>query len=231
MKKKYVMIGIILGFLILSGVCYSCSYKDSNAATVLSPVKTNNKEKEKEEINLQGNNLESSNYSVQSGEPITDSTTVSANTIFYIHICGAVADPGVYQVDCNARLIDLIMLAGGLSNDAAGDYINQAQVVSDGQRIYIPTKEEVKEITDREYIEGDKSNQENLPDKPELININEADEEKLMSLPGVGQAKADSIVKYRKTKGDFNTTEELMNVPGIKEGLFSQISSYITVNE
>jgi len=230
MKKKFVITGIVLGFLFVSGVCYSCAYKDSNASTVLVSSVKGSEEKKTEEMNLQDNNLESSNNSVQVEVPDTDSTADYAETIFYVHVCGAVANPGVYQADSGARLFDMIELAGGLRKDAAGDYINQAQTVTDGQRIYIPTKEEVKEINAGEYIIGDNSSQEEPSEAAKRININEADQEELMSLPGVGQTKADSIIEYRNTKGKFKTIEELMNIPGIKEGLFSQISSYITIN-
>jgi competence protein ComEA len=62
-----------------------------------------------------------------------------------------------------------------------------------------------------------------------LININLAGKEELMNLPGIGEAKAASIIEYRSANGHFQTIEELMKIPGIKEGLFNKVSSYITV--
>jgi competence protein ComEA len=133
------------------------------------------------------------------------------------------------------------VLSGGFTKEAAGDYINQAQPVYDGQRIYIPTQDEVKELPVAEYVAGqalsveqstltntgDTNNTGSKDTSSTLVNINTANAEELMNLPGIGQAKANSIIDYRTTKGDFKTIEDLMSISGIKEGLFNQISSYI----
>ena len=153
----------------------------------------------------------------------------SDSTEIYVHLCGAVRKPAVYRVEAGARLVDVIGLAGGLTETAAGDYINQAMSVEDGQRIYIPTKAEVEGLTPEEYIVGEGGSPEQ-ESKQRLININQADAGELMELPGIGEAKAESIIAYRNTNGDFTAIEELMMVPGIKEGLYGQIVSYITVN-
>lgn len=221
MRRKYVMIGIIFILFIIAGVCYSCTYKDNNTSAVLVTSLEDNEDIESEE-------KEEIDNSIQEDE-IVEHTSDDIQPDIYIHICGAVVNPGVYQIENDARLVDLIELAGGLQPEAAGDYINQAQPITDGQRVYIPTREEVKELSTGDYIEGDKSNQEIPSEETKLININQADENELMSLPGVGQSKAGSIIEYRNTKGNFKTIEELMNIPGIKEGLFQQIFSYITV--
>ena len=229
MKKKYLIIGITITFLLIAGVCYSCSYQDSNASGVL-VTSLNSIEKDNAEQNSTEQSPES-DIAVTNGEQLN--VTIPDNsevTSIYVHICGAVVKPGVYQIESNARLIDIIKIAGGLSKAAAGDYMNQAQPVSDGQRIYIPTKDEVKELSAQEYLAGNSMEPEtDQPEEAKLININQADEEELMNLPGIGEAKAKNIIDYRKTKGNFKTIKELMNIPGIKEGLFKQISTYITV--
>ena len=142
----------------------------------------------------------------------------------------AVADPGVYKIAEGSRLIELIEAAGGFTDDAAQDYVNQAQIVTDGQRIYIPEQEELKTMTADELIQGGGSTAAGQPEaESTLVNINTADEEELMSLPGIGKAKAAAILSYRKENGNFKSIEDLMKIPGIKEGLFHQISSGITV--
>ncbi len=148
--------------------------------------------------------------------------------MIYVHLCGAVMNPGVYEVSESSRVFDVIEQAGGLSQEAAGDYINQAQQVKDGQRIYIPTKDEVEGMSPVVELSTDDQNPSSTTDK-KLININLADAKELMELPGVGEAKAASIIEYRNANGSFQTIEELMKIPGIKEGLFNKVSSYITV--
>jgi len=100
--------------------------------------------------------------------------------------------------------------------------------VEDGQRIYIPTKEELKELSVQDYITGDKSNQADSQ-AVRKVNINTADENELMTLPGIGQAKARSIIEYRKKNGSFKSITDLTNIPGIKEGLLARIEDMITV--
>ncbi len=151
----------------------------------------------------------------------------------YVHICGAVNSPGVYSVRKDCRVVDLVNQAGGFTDEAAEDYINQALKVQDGQRIYIPTQKEVKELSAEDYMAGEASgmSEQSSPEPagPKLININTATAEELMELPGVGEAKAASILEYRNTKGKFKTIQDLMKISGIKEGLFNKVSGYITV--
>ncbi len=150
------------------------------------------------------------------------------NMGIYVHLCGAVRKPAVYRVEAGSRLVDVIALAEGLTEDAAGDYINQAMTLEDGQRIYVPTKEEVEELGyDRLVMTETAGRKEDS--KPKLININRADADELMKLPGIGAAKAENIIAYREANGDFTAVEELMQVPGIKEGLYGQLAAYITV--
>ncbi len=147
----------------------------------------------------------------------------------YVHLCGAVRKPDVYRLKADSRLVELIILAGGLAEDAAGDYINQAMALEDGQRIYIPRKDEVEELTSDQYVVGSVSTKK-AETGPKLVNINRADAEELMELPGIGEAKAESIIAYRNANGEFTAIEELMKVPGIKEGLYGKLVSFITVH-
>ena len=101
-------------------------------------------------------------------------------------------------------------------------------MVEDGQRIYIPTKNELDELNIEEYVTGDIKNHSDS-EASEKVNINTAGESELMSLPGIGQAKAKSIIDYRNKNGDFKAITDLMNISGIKDGLFAKIEDLIIV--
>ncbi len=150
----------------------------------------------------------------------------------FVDVCGAVARPGVYGMPPESRVFQAIEMAGGFLPEAAGSYINQAQPLSDGQQIYVPTKEEAQEKelpapgteapgTDQEPEEG--------RDEQEKVNLNTADSAALQTLNGIGEAKAEAILAYREEHGAFSSIEEIMNVPGIKESTFSNIKDKIAV--
>lgn len=238
--KRNLIIGITTGILLATlGIFYSCNYNASRTTpslvTGLSGDNTYDAvgtDSNDISINESNKNTDVSNNGVTNDDFSDTSTDYLSygvsETKLYVHICGAVINPGVYKIDAGARLIDLIILAGGLSDAAAEDYINQAQAVSDGQRIYIPTRMELEELSTDEYIQGETI--ENNENTQALININKSGLDELMTLPGIGQAKADSIIAYRSKNGSFSTIDELMKIPGIKEGLFNKISDYITVD-
>ncbi len=234
MNKKFVITGITCIFLIISGICYSCSFRGTDSKLLPTsseredeltkdPGDLTNENRKEEELSQEQKDGDPKVVLVEGQEELQNVMQV------YIHICGAVANPGVYQVASGARIYDLIRMSGGLTKEAAGDYINQARQVSDGERIYIPMKSEVENLTPEEYVKGEQTSDQETKESSSLININTADAQALMTLPGIGQSKADSILDYRTKNGNFKTIEELMNISGIKEGLFSKISPYITV--
>lgn len=151
--------------------------------------------------------------------------TEKEQNLIFVYVCGAVNAPGVYELPGDARVYEAIACAGGVRKDAAEEYINQAQIVADGERIYIPTKEEAEQGTVESVLtQPDGGNAE------EKVNINTASRDELKTLSGIGDSKADSIIQYRETHGAFRNIEELMNVEGIKEGVFNKIKDRITVN-
>lgn len=133
-----------------------------------------------------------------------------------VHICGAVVRPGVYELTEGSRVYQAVEQAGGFTEEADKDYLNQADILSDGLQLYVPTKEEAKMLPVKENSNG-------------AVNINTASEEMLDALPGIGIGKAKSIVAYRQKNGKFQTIEDIMKVEGIKEGLFAKIKDSITV--
>lgn len=152
-----------------------------------------------------------------------------------VHVCGAVNNPGVYELDAHARVDDAVNIAGGFKNNAARDYLNLAENISDGQKIVIYTKKQVKSFGDGKPDGSDGNSGDNIGDTYSdsashgLVNINTASKEELMTLQGIGESKADDIIAYRESNGRFKNTDELMNIPGIKEGVYSKISDNITV--
>lgn len=135
-----------------------------------------------------------------------------------VHICGAVANPGVYELPAGSRIYQAVRAAGGFLPEAGQDFLNQAAVIEDGVKLYVPTMEESEEISEEILWEDDG-----------LVNINTADEEELCTLTGIGSGKAGRIIDYRTKNGNFQKIEDIMNVEGIKEGLFQKIRDSITV--
>lgn len=157
-----------------------------------------------------------------------------------VDIKGAVKNPGVYEVTASARIVDVIELAGGLTKSANTKYINLAKLVEDEMIIWIYTDKEIKNFIDSnikyEYIDStcncpDVSTSACVNDNTNSgnkININTATLEELMTLTGIGESKALSIIEYRK-KTPFTTIEDIKNVSGIGDGAFDKIKDNITV--
>lgn len=158
----------------------------------------------------------------QNGEKDTDKKAESLEvSSIHVHVCGAVKKPGVYELSVDARICDAISAAGGLKKKAADSDINQAQVLSDGEQVCIPYKTEKKQDTITETSSD--------TTKQSKINLNTATSEELQTLPGIGVSKADSILQYRQENGKFSSIEEIKNITGIKDGVYSKIEAYITV--
>ncbi len=148
-----------------------------------------------------------------------------------VHICGAVKNPGVYVMGEGSRIFQAIEMAGGFQEDADQDYLNQADLLSDGGRVYVPTRDEVEEAGGGKFLSAGALNgqQEDTNKGSSLVNINTAGEELLCTLSGVGSSRAKSIIAYREQNGAFKKIEDIMNVEGIKDGLFQKIKDSITV--
>lgn len=136
-----------------------------------------------------------------------------------VYICGAVVRPGVYEVPEGSRIFQVLELAGGFTEDAAVTELNQAEPVHDGQMLRVLTVEEAaaEAAEAQETADG-------------RVNINTASVEELMGLAGIGESKAQSIVAYREEHGAFSETEELMNITGIKAGVYEKIKNNIKVD-
>ena len=166
----------------------------------------------------------------------------------YVDVCGAVVNPGVYELSSDSRVFQAIEKAGGYLPGAAASYLNRARSLSDGQQIYVPTQEEVDGQTipltqdetaqDGMVQEGTAQTgtaADNTADGTgttqagQRINLNTADVSQLSTLTGVGESKALAIIAYREENGLFTSIEDIMNVPGIKEGTYEKIKDKIAI--
>jgi competence protein ComEA len=152
-------------------------------------------------------------------------------TTLMIDIKGEVNNPGCYQVESDRRVKDVIDLAGGLTNDASTDGINLSAKLYDEMVIVIDKKEEVQKIeTDTRVVTTKKTEtKESSAPSNGKISINKASAKELTSLPGIGDAKAKSIVEYRTTNGPFQSIEDIKKVKGIGDSIFAKIKDNITL--
>lgn len=178
------------------------------------------------------------------------------STVIWVHVCGAVRKAGVYELPAGSRVFEAVQEAGGFAADADESYVNQAQRLSDGAKLVIPTVEQVEEAAGDSRTEagrigiveqagvqqagygvsdagtGDGAGQTDPVSAAAdgRININTASEAQLCEIPGIGATRAAAIAAYRQEHGGFSSIEEIMNVSGIKEGTYAKIKDRITVN-
>ena len=131
-----------------------------------------------------------------------------------MYVCGAVLNEGVYELPAGSRIFTAIEKAGGFLATAATTEINQAEILEDAMKLYVPTIAEVEDMQSK---------------RSGKVNLNRASKEELMTLPGIGEAKAELIIHYREQVGTFKRIEDIMEIDGIKEGLFEKIKDLIQV--
>jgi len=163
-----------------------------------------------------------------------------------VDIKGAITSPGVYEVEEGKRVQDVIHLANGLKENADVSLINLSKKVEDEMVIVIYTREEIlafqeknstssttpiiecpKEpiINDACINNEEKENQETVEDKK--VSINQSDLATLMTLPGIGESKARAIISYREQNGGFQSIDQLKNVSGIGEAVYTKLEPFI----
>lgn len=147
-------------------------------------------------------------------EPIKRDEVIEENV--FVDVKGAVHAPGVYEVELGVRVVDVIELAGGFTEEADELAVNLAQQVQDEMVIYTPSLGEEGEV---DGIQG----------TTEKIRINYATKEELETLPGIGPAKAEAILQYLEEQGSFQKKEDLLQVSGIGEKVFTQLKDEIQV--
>lgn len=198
MKKQIILLGIVVLILLGCTACKSTSYLEKQS------------------------DLSSEDTSEDATDSADTTEETEKKTEIYVQISGAVADPGVYTFPADSRVYELIEAAGGLLPEAYDVSLNQAERLSDGQKIYVYTKEEA--------AEGLAPTEESSSTSDGKVNINTASTEELTSLKGIGQTRAESIVAYRQEHGAFAAVEDLKAVSGIGDATYQKIADAITVN-
>lgn len=140
-----------------------------------------------------------------------------------VHVSGAVAAPGVYELEEGARVADAVELAGGFLEGAAENALNLARVLNDGEQVVVPTVEEqAAQQTAAEASGG-------AAGVGGKVNINTASAEQLDTLPGVGESTAQKIIADREANGSFSSPEDLKRVSGIGDKKYAELADLITV--
>lgn len=151
-----------------------------------------------------------------------------------VHIAGAVKTPGVYQLQVGARINDGVVAAGGATAQADLDSVNLAMLLSEGEQIYIPKRNDKPHIiVQPRFTSSNNLNSSNSATNNELqisININTATAIELEQLAGVGPSTAKAIIEFRQKNGGFKTVEDLLNVRGIGPAKLSEILPQARVN-
>ena len=207
-KKKIVISLVLLVILIMSG----CSNKSSTQ--MISQLET----------------YEQLEESTPEDFEDTDSDFLDPEVNIFVYITGSVFSSGVYELPPDSRLFEVLEKAGGPTESAALHILNLARRVEDGERIYVPSQEELNQsdfslISD--FSEGMSDG--GTSEISGKINLNRAGLEELMTLSGIGASKAQSIIDYRESFGGFSSIEEIQSVSGIGAATFQKIQSLIFV--
>ena len=160
-------------------------------------------------------------------------TAPETEAFIYVHVCGQVKEPGVYPLKEGSRLYEAVEMAGGATEKGVCDVLNLAAVLEDGMRIMVPDKEQAAEWTQegKSLADSPGVTAKGTPDQGAAgkVNLNRASVQELMTLSGIGQSRAEAIVRYREEIGSFQTIEDVMKVSGIKENAFNKNKDNKTV--
>ena len=135
--------------------------------------------------------------------------------LLIVHVSGSVKRAGVYQLEKDKRIIDAIEKAGGMLEEADSDALNLAEKIKDGMKIYVPKK-------------GEKPTTSTNLKSQSYIDLNLAEKEELMTLPGVGEKTADKIIAYREAQ-PFEKVEDLLKVSGFGKKKMEALKGLIAV--
>ncbi len=204
MRKRKGRRRLWIGQAVLCCLLSGCGIRD--AAYVVAPVETFAGQMEEEAVETAEGQVEEEISSPERRE-------------ICVYVCGAVVNPGVVRLPEDSRAEDALLAAGGFSEEARTDYVNLAARVSDGEKLYIPDRQEAEALLSSADAQASG-----------LVNINTADAALLCTLPGIGESRARDIIAYREENGAFQSAEDIMKVSGIKESTYEKLSSRITIN-
>lgn len=211
LDKDYIVIGIIIIAVIIFIVL--------NIGKV---TEFNKEEKENTTINA---SIEESKNDIEEKENKEEPKEMG--TGIFVHIDGWIQNPGVYEIKENDRVNTIIEKAGGLKEGASIKSINLAARLSDGDKIYIPNREEEKQIETTE-VKGNNTGTVKIT-KNSKININKASISELKQITGIGESTANKIIDYRDNVGKFKKIEDIKKVKGIGDSKYESIKDKITI--
>lgn len=155
---------------------------------------------------------------------VSNAPTLSPQTLsgeIYVYIYGEVLNPGVYSLPSGSRVFQALEIAGGQTSSRELT-INLAQILNDGDQIFIGKVAEIKtDISSRQV-----SSQAN---KDKCININDANVSVLDSLPGIGPVMSKKIIDWRQMNGGFKSISELKKVKGIGDAKYREIEPLVCI--
>lgn len=228
-QKKWVMRLMAVFFAIVCGLAYhaGCSRASEEPLAGLETIAPlgAGADSQSQSSYESGTEDESQAFASQNGSGSSPQESVCEE--IYVYVCGCVQSPGVYALGPGARIYEAIEAAGGMAEEADASYVNLAQVAEDQMQIYIPSLEETASGTFARDTAGTDGGTEGGQEK---VDINTASADQLDALPGIGPSKAEDIINYREEHGGFSSVEELMDIPGIKSGIFDQIKDLVTVD-
>lgn len=152
---------------------------------------------------------------VRQGDPI-QIVTLTPKAFIEVNVAGSVVAPGVYRLKPGQRVYDAVDMAGGASDSADLNRLNLASLLEDGQRVYVPS-----------LLSGGTPSSSTTTEVP--INLNTASHEELMTLPGIGEVRAQALIDHRNDLGSFSSLDQLLEVDGISESLLDQLRPLVTL--
>ncbi len=212
-KKKIISIALVI-VLIIGFIIYMVINNQNDNEINLEELVANQNSEENEQVSKE----------------IENNTQEETKKEIVVHVTGEVKKEGVVYLEEGSRVVDAIKKAGGETKAADLSQVNLAYVLQDGQKIYIPNKNEKISA----YISennGENVKEDNITTKKEgtKVNINTASLEELDQLPGIGSAIAQRIIDYRSEHGEFKKVEDIQEVKGIGDAKFNEIKDDITV--
>jgi competence protein ComEA len=243
MRKFIVVLGMVFA---LNVVCTGCGSSrvsfvtsDENAATGETPDDENETVEAEPVEKIDSDNSDTEQDEAECSSSSGEEDAGSPDRLA-VYVCGAVNVPGVYYFEAGDIKSLALEKAGGFADGASTDYVNLAEKLQDGEKLYFPYEEEVEAgdiryssisdtvLTSAEEAESRETTVQSSSSGK--VNINTADRTELMTLPGIGESKAELIISYRESNGSFSSIEDIMNINGIKNGVYSKIKDYITVD-
>ena len=230
MNRKYWTIAVAAVFLTVAGLVYGLT-REQEAVLLEDPAAGTQEDGEFLGAGVKGQM--GNDAAGDSGGTGTSGSGAAGDSggveipLLVVHVCGEVVHPGVYELSEGSRIFEAVEAAGGFTEAAAVDVLNLAAKLEDGLQIVVYSEEEAETLPG---TAGNPGLSGGAGDGPAgLVNLNTASREQLMTLKGIGESRAEDIIRYREESGGFRKIEDIMKVPGIKEAGFQKIKDRITV--